>query len=115
MEFCGGQATSTDIGGARGAEALRVAREEIPGAESGKRREVCSGRMAACSRSLAGSALGEFGDRCRVPVHTPQRLGASRIGVRGPIRVDASVPASALAGAWLQQSAVQWHSPGQQQ
>ena len=115
MEVCGDQVTSTALGGARGAKALRTAREQMVVVESGSRRDVCSGRLAVRSRSAAASALGAFGDRLRVPAQTPQPLGASRAGVPGPILRSEVEPSSAPSGAWLQQSAVQWHSPTQQQ
>jgi hypothetical protein len=83
--------------------------------ESGSRRDVCSGRLAVRSRSAAANALGAFGDRLRVPAQTPQPLGASRADVPGPILGPEAEPSSAPSGAWLQQSAVQWHSPTQQQ
>jgi len=99
MEVCGGQVTSTDSGGARGAEALSAVREEMVGTEFGNRRKSCSGRLATWFRSAAGRALGAFGDRLSVPVQTPQLLGASRIGDPPPILVEADLPTSTPGGA----------------
>lgn len=59
--------------------------------------------------------MGELGDLLRVPVHVPQLLGASRISEPEPIFGVAESSSFVASGAWLQQSAVQWHSPAQQQ
>ncbi len=96
---CVGQATSTDMGGARGADGLRTPREETMKAASDRRRIDWSGCTGAHRCGAAASALGESGDRLRVLVHTPQPRGASRIGVPAPILGPEGSLSSAMVGA----------------
>lgn len=115
MVVCGCQATGTDSGGARGDEGLSASREDSREAGCGNRREPSSACITIRRCWVAGRALGDSGDRLRTPVHVPQLRGASRISDPAPILGMAGSSSLAAAGAWLQQSAVQWHSPGQQQ
>ncbi|HSN57398.1 MAG TPA: hypothetical protein VLT32_22205 [Candidatus Sulfomarinibacteraceae bacterium] len=64
---------------------------------------------------MVASAFCVSGPRVTVAVHIPQLRGASRTGVSGVSFGPGLVPGCGASGAWLQQSAVQWHSPAQQQ
>jgi hypothetical protein len=102
-------------GGARGDEGWRPASNDAK-----SRTQICWGRADAGGAGdraprTSTPTLPWSGPRCRVARHTPQLLGASRVGPTGPTRVTGEVSLALASGAWLQQSAVHEHSPTQQQ
>ena len=92
-------------GGARGDEGWR------PASNDAKSRTNICWRPGGC-QVAPGTRLHErrlttlpwSGPRCRVARHTPQLLGASRVGPTGPTRVTGEVSLVLASGAWLQQS-----------
>lgn len=77
------------------------------------RRSSSSGGGVTLRRSPAGRGFGVSGDRLRAAVRAPQLRGASTRVPPAPTRgIEDS---TSWLGAWLQQSAVQRHSPRQQQ